>query len=474
MKRIFVAASILFFSGISFGHTFEEIKSAVDTARVDWVAKDTGAVENLGIYERENPFGWDKEAKVDESSIPQFDGPAVRLPTKFDWRNKDGVNWMSPIKNQAKCGSCVAFATIGMIEGRLNVVTNNPNYNPDLSEQYFFGKIGQCDRGSTPFMALFQAIQGIPDESCFPYVSGRVGEDQDVSKACSNVKDRLYMSKNYANLNSQKIKEAVTSGPVLTTMTVYEDFVYYKEGVYQHVIGDQLGGHAITIVGFNDEDKYWVVRNSWGTDWGEQGYFRIKYDDVSGVGNSGYTLDVVVPNQKVKLVKPEYREAISGIKKVQYQNLKAPAYYTLACPNVPSYIGTGTELDSTQFPDSVCELSANTAGGKPWYSLVTIVNHEPNVSIEFTPEFDATKPIKDRVYFTIKTMSLLPLTKAVVHFEKIDGSYSKTVIADDPGDNTSVGWRSKSSPNGNYNIYVEGLLGNYKFNSSMLTVTVEN
>lgn len=71
--------------------------------------------------------------------------------------------------------------------------------------------------------------------------------------------------------------EIFTNGPVEAAFTVYEDFVQYKSGVYQHVTGKALGGHAIRILGWGVENgtKYWLVANSWNSDWGDNGYFKI-------------------------------------------------------------------------------------------------------------------------------------------------------------------------------------------------------
>lgn len=72
--------------------------------------------------------------------------------------------------------------------------------------------------------------------------------------------------------------EIMNNGPVEGAFMVYEDFVNYKEGVYQHVAGKLLGGHAIRILGWGVENDvpYWLVANSWNTDWGDNGYFKIK------------------------------------------------------------------------------------------------------------------------------------------------------------------------------------------------------
>lgn len=78
--------------------------------------------------------------------------------------------------------------------------------------------------------------------------------------------------------NTNQIQaEIQKNGPVEGAFTVYEDFVQYKSGVYQHVAGKALGGHAIRILGWGEENgaKYWLVANSWNSDWGDNGFFKI-------------------------------------------------------------------------------------------------------------------------------------------------------------------------------------------------------
>jgi len=70
----------------------------------------------------------------------------------------------------------------------------------------------------------------------------------------------------------------LTNGPVETGFTVYEDFMGYESGIYRHTSGGVLGGHAVKIVGWGVENgvKHWIAANSWGTTWGESGFFRIQ------------------------------------------------------------------------------------------------------------------------------------------------------------------------------------------------------
>ena len=68
---------------------------------------------------------------------------------------------------------------------------------------------------------------------------------------------------------------------------VYEDFMHYKSGIYSYTTGKKLGGHAILLVGYNDAESYFIVKNSWGTGWGEDGFFRIAYSEMNTVINFG-------------------------------------------------------------------------------------------------------------------------------------------------------------------------------------------
>ena len=113
--------------------------------------------------------------------------------------------------------------------------------------------------------------------------------------------DRLTKISGYSELtnNPADIKSFIaTKGPVDACFIVYADFFSYTSGVYQHVSGDVAGGHCVAIVGYNDNPGYWICKNSWGSGWGEQGYFRIAYGEcgieswgnfgVDGIENTGW------------------------------------------------------------------------------------------------------------------------------------------------------------------------------------------
>jgi C1A family cysteine protease len=90
------------------------------------------------------------------------------------------------------------------------------------------------------------------------------------------------------------MKQALADkGPFEATMTVYTDFFYYSGGIYRYTWGEEEGGHAITIVGYDDNGGYWIAKNSWGISWGEGGWFRIAYGEC-GIDDYAYIPCVLV------------------------------------------------------------------------------------------------------------------------------------------------------------------------------------
>ena len=82
--------------------------------------------------------------------------------------------------------------------------------------------------------------------------------------------------------------ELLANGPLQTGFTVYNDFMSYKSGIYRHVSGGAVGGHAVVIVGWGKEGsvEYWIAQNSWAASWGEKGYFRIKFGECGFDSNA--------------------------------------------------------------------------------------------------------------------------------------------------------------------------------------------
>ncbi|MBN1565839.1 MAG: DUF333 domain-containing protein [Anaerolineae bacterium] len=208
--------------------------------------------------------------------------PAMSVPASFDWRSYNSANWLSPIKNQASCGSCWAFAAVGAVEAEYNISTNNPTLNLDLAEQQLVSTCcsGSCSGGSSYTALVYIRDQGIVDESCMPYIA----VDNSCSELCSTWASRLTYIDTFTTTYSATptmIKEQlVATGPVVVSMGISDDFGgYFDANDVYHCTNDSGTNHAVVIVGYNNAGGYWIVRNSWGTWYEDNGYFKVGYGE---------------------------------------------------------------------------------------------------------------------------------------------------------------------------------------------------
>jgi len=225
------------------------------------------------------------EVMMDEDLAELAAKPGPTLPAAFDWRTSDGV---TSVKDQGDCGSCWAFGSVAQVEA-LNKIYKGTTL--DLSEQFIVScetdNYG-CDGGYMDRVYNFLKSTGTPDESCFPYKA----TDLACSNSCSDWAARVTKISSWTWVcktrpNTTAIKTAIySSGPITASFDVYYDFFSYTSGCYKHVTGAFAGGHAVLVVGWTS-DGCWIVKNSWGQNWGEQGYFKIKFGDCSFGRSSG-------------------------------------------------------------------------------------------------------------------------------------------------------------------------------------------
>lgn len=218
-------------------------------------------------------------------TLPPKEEFTGRAPSSWDWRNKDGKDWTTPIKDQGDCGSCYAFGSYAAMESCIKIKSNKPDLSIDLSEQFMVscGKewvsgIFGCDGAQLDPIFQFIETYGAIPESCFPYTSWS-GSVHPCSSKCSNWEDLQIYIEDWGCVSSSQsaIKNALIQyGPLPTKMGVYVNFYDYMGGIYEP-LGSFQGYHLVAIVGYNDNPGYWICKNSWGKDWGESGWFRIKY-----------------------------------------------------------------------------------------------------------------------------------------------------------------------------------------------------
>lgn len=276
----------------------ETIRAAITEASLSWQAADnefTAMTQEerkyfLGFNPGPGELSLEKREEVSLKSFQAFKlsaaGKGVKkkkafgYPTLFDWRNRSGANYITPIKNQSSCGSCVAFGTVATAEATFRIQRGNPNLAIDFSEAQLFycyakAEGRNCNNGWWPERAMIAfRDKGLVDEACFPYTPG----DQNCN-VCSNAADRTLKISGYTKLsNPAAMKDWLsTRGPLESCFTVYTDFFSYRSGVYRRANNHVEGGHCICVVGYDDVNQCWICKNSWGPTFGESGYFRIGY-----------------------------------------------------------------------------------------------------------------------------------------------------------------------------------------------------
>jgi len=198
--------------------------------------------------------------------------------TSFDSRTK----WSScigAIRNQGSCGACWAFATIESFEDRLCIagkvdplVQRSPQYLMDCDSAE-----SGCNGGYPNDAWAFLVKNGAPAETCLPYqgVQGSCPSTCSNGAALNTVKATAVST--YSTLNAVK-NDIYTNGPIETYFMVYEDFYYYTSGIYTPTTTQEVGYHAVKVIGWGVTNgvNYWLVQNSWGTSWGINGFFMIE------------------------------------------------------------------------------------------------------------------------------------------------------------------------------------------------------
>jgi C1A family cysteine protease len=262
----------------------EHIQQAIEAHGAQWRAGENW-VTKLSAEERRKLCGHIREP-IEPSQATLLSLPAIEdLPPVFDWRDNNG-NWVTPVRNQGNCGSCWDFSAVAQVEAWWNVHNDDPSLMVNLSEQFVLScSDGGCDGWSVTGALEFIRSTGIPTEACFPY---RADDRVPCASACEEWTDEALTIPGWGYVtlmedNIENIKNALYRHPVSASYDVYSDFFAYEGGVYEHVYGPYEAGHAILIVGWNDEEQSWICKNSWGPTWGESGYFRIRWGNC-GMG----------------------------------------------------------------------------------------------------------------------------------------------------------------------------------------------
>ena len=211
----------------------------------------------------------------------------TNLPHHYDWREHNAV---SSVKNQQQCGSCWAFSSAESIEGAWSI-KHKVLYN--LSEQQLmdcsrdYGNNG-CEGGNMDNAFQYVMDNGLCTNKSYPYTA----QDSNQCQQC----DKVVTITNYTDVKQNDehvLEKAVMINPVSVAIQAnIQSFQLYKSGIYNDFNCGQELDHGVLLVGFGKENgqKYWIVKNSWGSNWGDNGYIKILKDINDSRGLCGIAM----------------------------------------------------------------------------------------------------------------------------------------------------------------------------------------
>jgi cathepsin C len=271
-----------------------------------------GQLNKLAGIPRANHFRFKSKEMPVQEDLSQF-------PKEFNWKDK-----LKPAGSQGNCGSCYVYSTIRMIQARLKILYD---HDVDLSVQHAIdcSFYNQGCNGGYPYLVMKYGneFEYIP-ESCKSY---QEANGECFKNTCNiteldyiyKTKDYKYIGGSYGKCTEKTILEEVHKhGPIVVSFEPDYNFMMYKTGIY-HEIEEKLSvpkpewekvDHSVLLVGWGEEngEKFWLIQNTWGPEWGEDGFFRmLRGKDEFGIESiCEAAMPVIIDNKTKKQITSKF------------------------------------------------------------------------------------------------------------------------------------------------------------------------
>jgi len=215
------------------------------------------------------------------------------IPEHFSWMNVGGKSYITPVKRQGFSCSCTAFGTVAALESLTHIKLAIPVGTPEsadlpvLSEGHlFYSSPGYSYKRS--HLSHNRFFGWNVDEALMTLMhSGEVTENIYLNKKKEKREPSSDWQKSAVRISGYRVLETrgaikewlSVHGPLVATMELRMDLLFHKSDIYQHSWGPKVGEHCICICGYDDINHYWLCKNSWGTRWGNKGFFKVHYGE---------------------------------------------------------------------------------------------------------------------------------------------------------------------------------------------------
>merc|ERR1719240_1718063 len=265
----------------------------VNQSQKDYQLELNKFADLTGAEFKQQYLGFAQQPKLRNEKISPLTN--IKTPDSVDWSSRSDV--VTPVKDQGQCGSCWAFSSTGGIEG---AVGTSGGSMQSLSEQQLvdcaggvYGNHG-CNGGLMDNAFNYVQQYGMMSESSYSYL----GQNGTCRFRSDNVVSHIKSHTDVPQKSPSHLMQAVSQQPVSIAINA-NPIQFYSSGVFSDSCGDQLD-HGVLLVGYGTDattgQKFWKVKNSWGGNFGEQGYFRLLRDDVEGSsGKCGLQLSASYP-----------------------------------------------------------------------------------------------------------------------------------------------------------------------------------